>query len=195
MNKKIFSISIITIALLMGASLTSVVGYRSVESSGMESPLFNIRINNAIKNDGVDFTSNFIGKNKVTPIWFPQKDSTLIAFQKAVDIISKLDDFTFSRFVSKACNRLCEKNTIMEEDLLDIKELFHFVRNNPEDAKKYPFDMKKHSYTIGCPPPTFKTTPEMCFTAFVLLGLLIITFPIWFPILVLIKIMDLLTIT
>ena len=192
MNNKIFISSIITIILLLGASLTTVVGYKSVESNEMETPLYNIRINNIIQKEREDFNYNYIGKNKDIPIFFPIKDRTIKAFQKAIDLISKMNDQTFSRFVKKACNKLFDSNVVVDEDLPKIKELFKFIRNNPEDAKKYPYDMKKHSYTIGCPPPTLYGTPETCFPLFVLLGILLITLPIWFPILIIIIIISIL---
>jgi len=192
MNNKILIGSIISIALIIGATLTSVVGYKSVESNEMESPLFNTRLNSVIQKDSEDFYYNYIGKSKVMPIFFPIKDRTIKTFQKAIDSISKLNDHTFSRFVKKVCNKLCDSNVVMDEDLPKIKDLFNFIRNNPEDAKKYPFDMKKHSYTIGCPPPTFYGTPETCFSLFVLLGIILITLPIWLPILILIIIINIL---
>ena len=192
MKNKIFISSIILIALLIGASLTTVVGYNSVESNETQSPLFNIRINNVIQKDNENFNYNYIGKNKVPPIFFPIKDRTIKAFQKAIDHISKMNDQTFSRFIKKACNKIGDSNVVADEDLPKIKELFNFIRNNPVDAKKYPFDMKKHSYTIGCPPPTLYGTPETCFPLFVLLGILLITLPIWFPILIIIIIISIL---
>jgi hypothetical protein len=192
MKKKIIISSIIIIILLISATLTSVVGYKSDETNKIESPLFNIRIKNVIQKDNENYKYNYIGKNKDLPIFFPIKDRTINAFQKAVDSISKLNEQTFTRFVKKACNKLHDSNVVADEDLPKIKDLFNFIRNNPVDAKKYPFDMKKHSYTIGCPPPTLYGTPETCFPLFVLLGLLLITLPIWLPILILIIIIDIL---
>jgi len=61
MNKKILIGSIIAVAILVGVSLTSVVGYQSVESNFKESPLFNVRSNRAIEKDGSIVTYNYIG--------------------------------------------------------------------------------------------------------------------------------------
>ncbi len=190
MKKKIIISSIISIALLIVATLTSVVGYKSDETNEKESPLFDIRIKNIIQKDSENFNYNYIGNNKDLPIFFPIKDRSIKAFQKAIDRISKMNDQTFSRFVKKACNKLCDSNAVADEDLPKVKDLFNFIRNNPVDAKKYPFDMKKHSYTIGCPPPTLYGTPETCFPLFVILGILLITLPIWLPILILIIIIN-----
>jgi len=193
MKKKILVGSMIAIAMLIGASFTSVVGYKSVESDVKESPLFNARINSALKKDNKDFSCDYIGKSKVSVIFFPQRDKALFSFQKVVDGISNMDDLTFNIFVDKVVIKLCESKVLEEKDFLKIRELFNFIRNNPEDAKKYPFDLKKHSYTIGCPPPTFEETPEFCFKLFVLLGIIIVTFPIWFPIYILLRLLGIIT--
>jgi hypothetical protein len=158
-----------------------------------ESPLFNTRINNVLKKDNKDFTCNYIGKSKTSVLFFPKRDKTIISFQRVVDGISKMDDLTFNIFVDKVVIRLCESKVLKEEDFLKVRELFNFIRNNPEDAKKYPFDLKKHSYTIGCPPPTFEVTPEFCFKIFAFLVIVIVTFPIWFPIYILLIILDIIT--
>ena len=57
MKKKIIIGSIIAVAILVGVSLTSVVGYKRVESDFRESPLFNVRSERAIETSGdVDVT-------------------------------------------------------------------------------------------------------------------------------------------
>ena len=193
MNNKILISSMIVIAMLIGVSFTSVVGYKSVDSNIRESPLFNTRINSALKKDNKDYSYDYLGKSKASLIFFPKRDKTLISFQKVVDGISKMDDLTFNIFVDKVIIKLCESKFLKEKDFLKIRELLNFIRNNPEDAKKYPFDLKKHSYTIGCPPPTVKETPESCFTLFALLVILIVTFPIWFPIYVLLILLKIFT--
>lgn len=193
MNNKILISSMIAIAILIGASFTSVVGYKSVRSNVKESPLFNTRINSVLMKDNKDFSCNYLGKSKTSVLYFPQRDKSLIFFQRVVDGISKMDDLTFNLFVDKVVIKLCESKVLNEKDFLKVRELFNFIRNNPEDAKKYPFDLKKHSYTIGCPPPTFEESPEFCFTLFVLLGIIIITFPIWFPVYVLLILLDIIT--
>lgn len=189
MNKNNIIIgSICVLAILILVSFTSVVGYQSTKNKNAKtSPLFNIRTGRAIDQENEDFMCDYIGKSEVMTIFFPPKNNTIMLFQKAIDSISKMDDLAFNRFVDKVINKLCESNVVIDEDLLKIKELFHFLRDNPEDAKKYPFDLKKHSYTIGCPSPTFQETPESCFKLFVILGILIVTFPIWFPIYLLMK--------
>lgn len=193
MKKKILLGSIIVIVVLIGGSFSSVVGYKVIESNVMESPLFNTRINSALKKNNKDFSYDYIGRSKESVIFFPKRDKTLISFQNVVDGISKMDHIRFNKLVDRVVIKLCECKVLKEEDFLKVRELFNFIRNNPEDAKKYQFDLKKHSYTIGCPPPTFEESPELCFTLFALLVILIVTFPIWFPIYILLKLRDIFT--
>ena len=183
-DKKILLGSILSAILIVMTTFTSVVGFHTTQSTSLNnSPLFTIRTQRAINSiEDQIIVSDYFGKTKTTAIPFPQQNTTLLQFQQAVDGISRMDDQTFNAFVDATMDTLLKTNTIDNDDISMIKELFQFVRDNPEDAKKYPFDLRKHSYTIGCPPPTFDETPELCFALFVFLVFLIITFPIWFPI-------------
>jgi hypothetical protein len=183
-DKKILLGSILSVILIVMTTFNSVVGFHTTQSTPMiKSPLFTIRTQRAINtSNDQNVVSEYFGKTKTSAIPFPQQNTTLLQFQQAVDGISKMDDHTFYAFVDATMDTLQKTNTIDNDDISKIKELFQFVRENPEDAKKYPFDLRKHSYTIGCPPPTFDETPEWCFTLFVFVILLLITSPIWLPI-------------
>ena len=65
MNKKIIIASIIIVAILVGVSLTSVVGYQSVESNFWESPLFNVRSNLVIDNENKVLNREYLKKGKI----------------------------------------------------------------------------------------------------------------------------------
>ena len=183
-NNRIILGSIVSAIIIISAAFTSVGSFQTIKSNyEKNSPLFSIRINRATDQLHSEIvTSDYIGKRGAIDIPFPTKNYSLILFQKTIDGISGMDDLTFNKFVNAAIVKLVESNMVKEEDISTIEELFKFVRENPDEAKKYPFDMKKHSYTIGCPPPTFDETPEWCFTIFVFVCILIVTFPIWFPI-------------
>ena len=60
MNKKILIGSIIAVAILIGISFISVVGYNSVESNAKASPLFNIRTQRAIDGERKDERKRFV---------------------------------------------------------------------------------------------------------------------------------------
>ena len=184
MNKKIMLGSIVAVVIIVLTAFTSVVGFQTTKSTIIKgSPLFSVRTQRATNTqDSKTITSEYIGKRNPIAIPFPPKNTASLLFQNAVDGISTMDDLTFNKFLDAAINKLHQSNKVKDEDLLMIRGLFQFVRKNPEEAKKYPFDLKKHSYTGSCPPPTFDETPEWCFTLFVILVILIVTSPIWFPI-------------
>jgi hypothetical protein len=187
MVKKLLFGSIITATVLIGASFTPVLGFKDVDPDVKTSPLFTIRVHRAIQKEAKEVRCEFIGQSNIQFTIFPRTDSTKQLFHQVVDDICMMDDGTFTRFVDAVIQMLCEGNPLSSEAFLEIKELFLFIKKNPEEAKKYPFDLKKHSYTMGCPPPTFQETPTWCFKLFVILGILIVTFPVWFPIYLLIK--------
>ena len=63
MDKRILIVgSICAVAILIGVSFTSVVGYSAVRTKMLESPLYNIRTNRAIENSEDVTTCDFIGK-------------------------------------------------------------------------------------------------------------------------------------
>jgi hypothetical protein len=190
MNKRLLFGSIIAIVVLIGASFTSIAGFKDVEPDVKTSPLFTIRAHRAVQKEPKEVHCEFIGHSNNQSTMFPPKDTTKQLFYQVVDDICMMDDGTFTRFVDAVIKTLCESNALSSEAFLEIKELFLFIKKNPEEAKKYPFDLKKHSYTIGCPPPTFQETPTWCFKLFVILGILVVTFPLWFPIYLLIKLQN-----
>ena len=78
MKKKILIGSIMAIAILIGISFTSAVGYKSVESNVNNSPLFNIRINRAKGEETKDISFNYITKEITLP--FPKRNNKTILF-------------------------------------------------------------------------------------------------------------------
>jgi len=184
MNKKIMICCIGTIIIIVLTSFTSVVGFQTTRSTLIkDTPLFSIRSQRATNRLAKRIvTSEYIGKRKTITISFPEKNSTLLLFQKTIDGISTMNDKTFTKFLDATISKFRESSLIKEKDLPKIKQLFQFLRDHPEEAKKYPFDMKKHSYTIGCPPPTFVNTPKECFLGIIYFTILLASFLIWYPI-------------
>jgi len=116
MNKKILFGSIISVAVLVGVSFTSVVGYNTVKStSGEASPLFNIRTNKAIDEKSNDLTCNYVGKSKVANIKFSRKEVTTI--QHTINIIKLMDDETFAKFMKLTIHELLKNNVIDYKDI------------------------------------------------------------------------------
>lgn len=176
--------SIAVAAIIVLISFTSVVGFQTTKSTVIkDSPLFIIRAQRAIKQPSKEvMTTEYIGKRKTITISFPEKNSALLLFQRVIDEISTMKDTTFSKFLDETINKFHESQMVKEKDLPTIKQLFQFLRDHPEEAKKYPFDLKKHSLTMGCPPPTFVNTPKECFIFALFFAIIVVTFPIWSPI-------------
>jgi len=131
MNKKILIGSIIAIAVLIGVSFTSVVGYRSVASDVKASPLFNIRTSRAIDVESHDFSCEYVGKGIQTLITIPKRDSRTILIQKFIDDIRLMDETKFNKLADIIIKEII-KNDNFEED--DISKLM-LVLNSFRDSK------------------------------------------------------------
>jgi len=83
------------VAVLIGVSFTSVVGYNSVDSNVKASPLFTIRSSRAIDEESKDLSCNYVGKGEETSIQFSTSNSRSKQLQKVIDVIGRMDDETF----------------------------------------------------------------------------------------------------
>jgi hypothetical protein len=129
MNKKILIGSIIAVAILVGLSLTSVVGYQSVESNLKESPLFNVRISSAKdKENNEDLYCEYIGKEIPSLIGYPIKDSKTDLIKRLFNIIRKIDDETFSIIIGSII-----RNIEVNEDKIKIINELKLIKANPEN--------------------------------------------------------------
>jgi len=132
MKKKILICSIIAVVILILVSFTSVVGYSRVKSdSNIDSPLFRVR-NNA---GGV--TGNYIGKEKETNLYFPKRNSETESFDKVINIIKRMDDKSFDRFVKIVIANINQNNRINDVEVNDeeISEMLSQLRDNSEEIK------------------------------------------------------------
>lgn len=134
MNSKIIVGSIIAVAILIGVSFTSVVGYNTVKStSGETSPLFNIRTNRAIYKENDDLTCDYVGKGEELDISISKRDNRFELSKKVFDNIKKMDDGTFNRYITTIITYL-KKNRysdIKSEDILtEMNELRAYIKSN-----------------------------------------------------------------
>lgn len=133
MEKRILVGSIIAVVILVLMSFTSVVGYSSVKSSSaINSPLFNIRTRRAIDKESKDLTCDYVGKDKDIMISFPTSNSRNALLQKALDIISRMDDKGINR-LTELVNRQLHNDNAMKD--VNVYEMFQFIRSNPFEAK------------------------------------------------------------
>lgn len=190
MNKKILVSCIGAAAIIVLTSFNSVVGNQNTNLSGkQDSPLFNIRMLRATNKPNQDtVSSEYIGKGKTSPVPLPTVNNKQSLFLKAIDIISTMDEATFNKFLVLVINNLHESSTVNQDDITKIIKVFHQLRENPDKFKRLPINEKESElnklYTIGCPTvdcATFGRTPIFCLVLF-------ITFPIWYPIVIIFRI-------
>lgn len=94
MDRRILALgSIIAVAILLGVSFTSVVGYSSNNSKSVKaSPLYNIRSNRAIENGEDVTTCDYVGKGKGYTIPLPNLESRIALIKQILGEIKKIDN-------------------------------------------------------------------------------------------------------
>jgi hypothetical protein len=131
MNNKILIGSIIAIAVLIGVSFTSVVGYRSVTSDVKESPLFNIRTSRAINEKTSIQTCRYFGIGEDAGIPIPKRNSTYVLISKIIDRINNMDKREINRlndFIIAHQNDIADYvNKIENNKNIDIDKVKHFI--------------------------------------------------------------------
>jgi hypothetical protein len=137
MNNKILIGSIIAVAVLIGVSFTSVVGYRSVESDIKVSPLFNIRSSRAIDEESEVLTCEYVGKGEEINIHLSSISKRTEQIQKVIKIIDKMDDKTFSNLVAQIINHLKNQEQMSEKEILDKLQALQHIRENPNGIEYY----------------------------------------------------------
>ncbi len=156
MNKKILIGSIIAVAMLIGVSFTSVVGHRGVESGIKSSPLFNIRTQRAMSEESKDLVCDYIGKGKYMELSFSRSNSSTVQIQRFIDIIIRMDNITFNRFINLIFYKLQQSNELKDIDKNDIINSFNKIRNNPERIDVY-YNTNNVGYTSK-----WDDTPTFC---------------------------------
>jgi hypothetical protein len=126
MKKKILLGIILADAILIGVSLTSVVGYRNVESNVNTSPLFFIRNRRAIGKGENSLTATYVGFDKEINLFVPPIDKKVELTERILHNIHNMDDASFDRFVHLIKSHI-NHYTINEKE---IKFALHFQRNN-----------------------------------------------------------------
>jgi hypothetical protein len=135
MKKKILIGSIIAVAIIVGVSLTSVVGYQSVESNFKESPLFNVRSGRAIEKESNDVTCDYVGKGKLTNFYVQEVDvKTKNILYNAFNGVS---DTTFTRFANLIIYHLQNRDKQKDISSQDILHTLKKIKDNPKILRDY----------------------------------------------------------
>ena len=121
MEKRILIGSIIAVVILVLVSFTGVVGYQTTKSSTIAraSPLFSIRTQRAIDRDSKDLNCEYVGKGEESILSIPKRDNRIDMVQKAIDVISKMDDETYNRFIGSIISRI-NRNIIDDKEIADV---------------------------------------------------------------------------
>ena len=133
MNKKILIGSLVAVFILIMVTFTSVVGYQSAKSnSKINSPLFGVR------NKTGEISANYIGKEEETNLYFPKRNSETESFDKVINIIKRMDDKSFDRFVKIVIANINQNNKINDVDVSDeeIAIILSQLRVDSEVVKK-----------------------------------------------------------
>ena len=139
MNKKILIGSIIAVAILILVSFTGVVGYQTTKSSTIAraSPLFTVRSSRAIDEDSKDLSCDYVGREEENILSFPKRDSRTVALQQVIEIISKMNDVTFNRFLDLIIKHLHKRDDFQEYTKEEIILSLNQLRNNPSEITQY----------------------------------------------------------
>jgi hypothetical protein len=131
-NKKpLIGVSICGVVLLVLGSLSNVVGYQSVNSTAAnDSPLFNMRIQNAIYNDSKRLlTSSYMGKGK-NSLLIPMPDNRTLWYRAVIDKIRLMDRPTFNNFITMAIRLIHKEPQFKSINSQKVIPLLYQLRNN-----------------------------------------------------------------
>lgn len=133
-KKSLIGVSFVVVILIVLGSLSNVIGYQSVQSSFVsESPLYSLRIKRAInQHQSSNITLHYLGKGKVTLLKLPIRNSRIELLKKSIEIISKMDNKTFKRFIELCIQRIRQNNTFSETTPNEISQILHQLRTKPE---------------------------------------------------------------
>jgi len=177
MDKKLLICgSAIAVVVLVLASLSPVVGYNSVKSSVINSPLFNIRIKRAINEESNDLACNYFGKGKACTLSIPKRNNQIETALKVIDSIAKMDDETFEKFIVLLIRHVQKDNRFNDIKSGEIREALYLIRNNDKSIPLFQAITKnKYNTADTCHYCDFTSKPPIC-TILLLLLLLYMAF-------------------
>ncbi|MBE3122633.1 MAG: hypothetical protein IMZ58_10580 [Thermoplasmata archaeon] len=152
-KKPLVLVSICAVVLLVLGSLSTVVGYQSVKSTGIsDSPLFSIRTRKATNQQQNILLPEYLGKGNGNLLQFPFRDNNTELLKNIFKSIKKMDDATFQRFLVLLRQCLKETTSLNKMQLLEINEVLTEIRKQADIRLLSPSQE----------PPTL--IPPACFT-------------------------------
>jgi hypothetical protein len=149
MNKyPLVGVSILVVVLLILGSLSNVVGYQTIQSSGVnDSPLFSARTQRATNRQQNSIIPQYLGKGTGNIWQFPPPDNNTESLKTIFEIIKKMDDATFQRFLISLQQRVKEASPLNSQKL-------HEITNGLTELRKQthlPLLSPAPLHTYGCP--------------------------------------------
>jgi len=134
MNRKwlLIGISNFAVALIILVSLSNIIGYHSVQSTMIDSPLFQTRTQRATNQLHNRITSQYLGISNGNLLQFPFRDNRTEQLKKAIDIISKMDDKTFAQFTELCIQKARQDNTLKGISDYQIVQTLLLLKTNPK---------------------------------------------------------------
>jgi hypothetical protein len=110
-------------------SLSNVIGYQSVKSTVMnDSPLFTIRTRRATNHQQTIITSHYLGIGKENLFQFSIINDRNELLRKFIEIINKIDDTTFERFIERCIQKIRQDDSFNCVDSHEISRMIHQLR-------------------------------------------------------------------
>lgn len=136
MNKKTLVISVIAVALIVLASLSSVVGGNVVNSDEKKtglSPLFAVRSKRSVHNDrSMNIDTSYVGKGKILNIFFSRRTSIQALTDRAFKLIEARPDLLKS--IMDRATEMPEIVNLLKENGMTIDEFksqMQLIMNDP----------------------------------------------------------------
>ena len=132
MNKKIIVGTIIVFFILVCVIFTPIIGFQTAKSNSINaSPLFNIRINRANKEESKDLTCDYIGKDETIHIPIPKRDIFKINIIKYLKYLMKMDKDKIKKSLTEfISNKEIWLNEIKKIDEGLFKKFSEFLNND-----------------------------------------------------------------
>jgi hypothetical protein len=148
--------SLCVVVLLVLGSLSNVVGYQSVKSTGNDSPLFNTRLQRATTQQQNIITSDYLCKG-ITTLPFPLRDNRTSLLQNFIKIIEKMDNEEFNIFQNLVISHFYKEKNTMKSDATQLLSILKQFKSNGKELKITLINNVNASkndpptfYTVGC---------------------------------------------
>jgi hypothetical protein len=152
--------SIGAVILLIMGSLSTVVGYQSVQSTTVDnSPLFATRTKRATNQEEVNITLQYLGMGQEELMHFPSRDTNDGPLMKAIEFIRTMDHTTFAQFTKLVLQRCRQDNSLMDTNPALVIQILSQLRVKSGLLLHVPLIITKDQPDLILGPPTINWFP------------------------------------